>query len=68
MRGFGAVFADVRVDPDFGTVRVKRLVGAYAVAGSSIPRSRTASASAAWSAASAWRCSRTRASPRATAA
>lgn len=26
---FGAVFAEVRVDPDFGTVRVPRLVGAY---------------------------------------
>jgi len=26
---FGAVFAEVRVDPDFGTVRVHRLVGAY---------------------------------------
>ena len=27
--GFGAVFAEVRVDPDFGTVRVPRIVGAY---------------------------------------
>ena len=26
---FGAVFAEVRVDPDLGTVRVHRLVGAY---------------------------------------
>jgi xanthine dehydrogenase YagR molybdenum-binding subunit len=26
---FGAVFAEVRVDPDLGTVRVPRLVGAY---------------------------------------
>ena len=26
---FGAVFAEVRVDPDFGTVRVSRFVGAY---------------------------------------
>jgi xanthine dehydrogenase YagR molybdenum-binding subunit len=26
---FGAVFAEVRVDPDFGTVRVNRVVGAY---------------------------------------
>ena len=26
---FGAVFAEVRVDPDLGTVRVARLVGAY---------------------------------------
>jgi xanthine dehydrogenase YagR molybdenum-binding subunit len=26
---FGAVFAEVRVDPDFGTVRVPRIVGAY---------------------------------------
>jgi xanthine dehydrogenase YagR molybdenum-binding subunit len=28
---FGAVFAEVRVDPDFGTVRVPRMVGAYDV-------------------------------------
>ncbi|KAA2237797.1 xanthine dehydrogenase family protein molybdopterin-binding subunit [Salinarimonas soli] len=26
---FGAVFAEVEVDPDFGTVRVPRIVGAY---------------------------------------
>ncbi len=26
---FGAVFAEVRVDPDFGTVRVPRIIGAY---------------------------------------
>jgi xanthine dehydrogenase YagR molybdenum-binding subunit len=26
---FGAVFVEVRVDPDFGTVRVNRVVGAY---------------------------------------
>jgi xanthine dehydrogenase YagR molybdenum-binding subunit len=26
---FGAIFAEVQVDPDFGTVRVPRLVGAY---------------------------------------
>ena len=26
---FGAVFAEVHVDPDFGTVRVARIVGAY---------------------------------------
>lgn len=26
---FGAVFAEVRIDPDFGTVRLNRLVGAY---------------------------------------
>ena len=31
MHSFGAIFAEVRVDPDFGTVRVKRLVGAYGV-------------------------------------
>jgi xanthine dehydrogenase YagR molybdenum-binding subunit len=30
MHSFGAVFADVRVDPDLGTVRVARIVGAYA--------------------------------------
>ncbi len=29
--GFGAVFAEVWVDPDFGTVRVPRIVGAYDV-------------------------------------
>jgi len=28
---FGAVFAEVHVDPDFGTVRVPRIVGAYDV-------------------------------------
>ena len=27
--GFGAVFAEVRVDPDLGTARVARVVGAY---------------------------------------
>jgi xanthine dehydrogenase YagR molybdenum-binding subunit len=26
---FGAVFAETRVDPDFGTVRVPRIIGAY---------------------------------------
>lgn len=26
---FGAVFAEVRIDPDFGTVRVPRIVGVY---------------------------------------
>jgi xanthine dehydrogenase YagR molybdenum-binding subunit len=30
MHAFGAQFAEVRVDPDFGTVRVERLVGAFA--------------------------------------
>jgi xanthine dehydrogenase YagR molybdenum-binding subunit len=29
--GFGAVFAEVRVDAEFGTVRVPRIVGAYDV-------------------------------------
>jgi xanthine dehydrogenase YagR molybdenum-binding subunit len=28
---FGAIFVEVRVDPDFGTVRVPRMVGAYDV-------------------------------------
>lgn len=28
---FGAVFVEVRVDPDFGTVRVKRMIGSYDV-------------------------------------
>jgi xanthine dehydrogenase YagR molybdenum-binding subunit len=31
MHGFGAVFAEVHVDPDFGIIRVRRLVGAYGV-------------------------------------
>jgi xanthine dehydrogenase YagR molybdenum-binding subunit len=30
MHAFGSVFAKVAVDPDFGLVRVRRLVGAYA--------------------------------------
>jgi xanthine dehydrogenase YagR molybdenum-binding subunit len=31
MHSFGAVFADVRVDADLGTVRVARILGAYGV-------------------------------------
>ncbi len=31
MHSFGAVFADVRVDPDLGDVRVSRIVAAYGV-------------------------------------
>src|SRR5207302_3939998 len=31
MHSFGAVFADVRVDPDLGAVRVARIVAAYGV-------------------------------------
>ena len=31
MNSFGAVFAEVHVDPDFGEVRVQRIVGAYGV-------------------------------------
>jgi xanthine dehydrogenase YagR molybdenum-binding subunit len=31
MHSFGAVFTEVHVDPDFGTVRVARVVGAYGV-------------------------------------
>ena len=31
MHSFGAVFAEVLVDPDLGTVRVPRIVGAYGV-------------------------------------
>jgi xanthine dehydrogenase YagR molybdenum-binding subunit len=31
MHGFGAVFAEVHVDPDFGIIQVRRLVGAYGV-------------------------------------
>ena len=30
MHAHGAVFAEVAVDPDFGQVRVTRLVGAFA--------------------------------------
>ena len=29
MHAFGSVFAEVAVDPDFGLIRVRRLVGAY---------------------------------------
>src|SRR5438034_884784 len=31
MHSFGAVFADVRVDPDLGAIRVARIVAAYGV-------------------------------------
>src|SRR5205814_6462690 len=31
MHSFGAVYAEVRVDPDLGIVRVPRIVGAYGV-------------------------------------
>ncbi len=31
MHSFGAVFAEVQVDPDFGEVRIQRIVGAYGV-------------------------------------
>jgi xanthine dehydrogenase YagR molybdenum-binding subunit len=31
MHSFGAVFAEVRVDPDLGVIRVPRVVGAYGV-------------------------------------
>ena len=31
MHSFGAVFAEVHVDPDFGEVRIQRIVGAYGV-------------------------------------
>ena len=31
MHSFGAVFAEVHIDPDFGEVRVQRIVGAYGV-------------------------------------
>ena len=29
MHAFGAVFAEVAVDPDVGTIRVRRAIGAY---------------------------------------
>jgi xanthine dehydrogenase YagR molybdenum-binding subunit len=31
MHSFGAVFAEVSIDPDVGTIRVRRLVGAYGI-------------------------------------
>ena len=31
MHGFGAVFAEVRVDADLGIVRVARIIGAYGI-------------------------------------
>ncbi len=31
MHSFGAVFAEVAIDPDVGTIRVRRLVGAYGI-------------------------------------
>jgi xanthine dehydrogenase YagR molybdenum-binding subunit len=31
MHSFGAIFADVAVDPDLGTIAIRRLIGAYAV-------------------------------------
>lgn len=31
MHAFGAVFAEVSIDPDVGTIRVRRLVGAYGI-------------------------------------
>ncbi|PRD43080.1 acylaldehyde oxidase [Phyllobacterium phragmitis] len=31
MHSFGAVFAEVAVDPDVGTIRVRRIVGAYGI-------------------------------------
>jgi CO/xanthine dehydrogenase Mo-binding subunit len=33
---FSAVFAEVRVDPDFGLVRLNRVVGAYDATGKRI--------------------------------
>ncbi len=54
--GFGAVFAEVRVDPDLCTIRVARVVGAYDAGRIVNPRLAHSQASAAWSAASAWRC------------
>lgn len=31
MHSFGAVFAEVAIDPDVGTIRVRRIVGAYGI-------------------------------------
>ena len=38
MHAHGAVFAEVKVDPDFGQIRVTRLVGAFAAGGVINPR------------------------------
>ena len=46
MHAFGAVFAEVAVDPDVGTIRVRRTLGAYGRAASSIRASPRASAPA----------------------
>ena len=46
MYSHGAVFAEVKVDPTLGQVRVTRLVGAFAAAASSIHASCAASISA----------------------
>ena len=44
MHSFGAVFVEVRVDPDLGNIRVPRVVGAYGVGRMHEPaRRRTAS-------------------------
>ena len=54
MHAFGAVFAEVAVDPDIGT-SVRRAVGAYGAGRIVNPRLARASAPAEWSAVSAWR-------------
>jgi xanthine dehydrogenase YagR molybdenum-binding subunit len=57
---FAAVFAEVRVDPDLGLVRMSRFVGAYDAGASSTPGPRAARRSAVSSGESARRCSSSR--------
>ena len=47
MHSFGAVFAEVAIDPDVGTIQVRRALGAYGAAASSIRSWPQASAPAA---------------------
>jgi xanthine dehydrogenase YagR molybdenum-binding subunit len=55
MHAFGAIFVEVAVDPDVGTIGVRRAIGAYGTAASSILASPGVNAPAAWSVVSAWR-------------
>ena len=55
-----AVFAEVRVDEDLGTVHVTRVVSAVAAGRILNPKTAAARSWAAWSGASAWRCTRRR--------
>ncbi len=55
-----AVFAEVRVDEELGQVRVTRIVSAIALGRILNPKTARSRSSAAWSGASAWRCTRRR--------